>query len=357
MKILEENLSNQEVILKVESLNDLWTLYNLIAPEDHIRARTTRRVVFKEGTKGERKPMNLQLEVEDVAFHEFSNRLRVKGIILEGPDDYVSHGSYHTFNVEPGNTLVIQKKEWLKSELKRLREKSKFQDNFVMLVVVMESGTSNIALVTNYSSSRIASIKQNIPGKRYEQKHRNKALKDFFASNQKVIEENLKKGEVNLIIVSGPGNTRDLFINYLKEKSKEIDPSLLRSIHASSGTESAILETLKSNELSKIKKNVKVLQESERIERIFELLGTDADLVAIGFDEIEPAAAQGAIEELFIADLLIRGSSWDYKLKIEQIIINVENTGGEIHIMSTEHPTGQQIMDLGSLVGILRYKM
>ena len=76
-------------------------------------------LVFPEGTKGDRKPMWLKLKVKSVSFHEFSNRLRIKGTILEGPEDFVSFGSYHTFNIETGQQVTIQKSEWLKNELKR----------------------------------------------------------------------------------------------------------------------------------------------------------------------------------------------------------------------------------------------
>ena len=36
---------------------------------------------------------------------------------------------------------------------------------------------------------------------------------------------------------------------------------------------------------------------------------------------------------------------------------NVENSGGEIDIMSTENITGEQLVNLGSIIGILRYKL
>ena len=51
------------------------------------------------------------------------------------------------------------------------------------------------------------------------------------------------------------------------------------------------------------------------------------------------------------------GSKKEEKLKIEEIITSVEKSGGSINILSSEHPTGQQIADLGSIVGILRYKI
>ena len=357
MKILAENQKQGEIKVKIENLNDLWTLYNVLSEGDKAAARTQRRVVLKEGSKGERKPMFLKLEVKDIAFHEFSNRLRVKGTIIEGPEDFVSYGTYHTFNIEPGQKITISKEKWLKNELKRLKETSKFEDNFVMFFIAMETGLATLSLITNYSQARIASVKRTIPGKRFEQSHRNKALIEFFEDIRKIIEENVKNTNVNLIIVCGPGNTRHQFIKYIKEVSSPDYISKIKSIHASSGTESAILETLKSKELAQLKKKIKILQESDKIEEILTLFSTNADLIAIGFEEILNASERGAVKELFLADVLIRGSSKENKLKIEEIITNVEKSGGRVNILSSEHSTGQRIVDLGSLIAILRYKL
>ncbi len=356
MKILEENKKSGEITIKIDNLNDLWSLYNIISKNDQVSARTQRRVIIREGTKGERKNMKLKLNVDDVSFHEFSNRLRVKGTILEGPEDFVSFGTYHTFNIEPGQVIHIIKTKWLKHEKKRLTEASKFESNYIMFFIAIETGLATLAIITNFSHKRITVIKTHIPGKRYAQANRNKALNEFFDNIVKVIEENIKQTEINSIIVCGPGNTRNHLIKHIKENYNPDYYSKIKSIHASSGTESAILETLKSKELTLIKRNVKVLEETEKIEEIFTLLSTDDDLIAIGFDEITGGAERGAIKDLFVADIMIRGTSKEQKLRIEDIIINVEKAGGKVHILSSEHPTGQQIIDLGSLIGILRYK-
>jgi stalled ribosome rescue protein Dom34 len=55
--------------------------------------------------------------------------------------------------------------------------------------------------------------------------------------------------------------------------------------------------------------------------------------------------------------LLIRGVSKEKKLLVEEIITDTENFGGNINILSSEHSTGQQIIDLGEIVAILRYKI
>jgi protein pelota len=357
LKILEINQKKGETTVKTESLYDLWTLYNVINEDDEVTARTQRRVVLKEGTKGERKAMRLKLKVENISFHEFSNRLRLKGKILEGPEDFVSYGTYHTFNIEVSQKLTIFKENWLNHDLKRLKETSKFESNFIILIIAIETGLATLALITNFSYNRIATIKKNIPGKRYKQTYRNKAMEEFFSDIQKVVIENIKNLELDLIIFCGPGNTKDNFIRFLRKTPNFSFRANIETCHASSGTESAIRETLKSKKLANLKNKIKVIQEAEKIENIMTLFANDADLIVIGLDEVSKASEQGAVKQLLIADVLIRGASKKKKLEIEEIITNVENSGGEIEIMSTENITGEQLVDLGSIIGILRYKL
>ncbi len=357
MKILEIDKKYENVSVRTENLNDLWTLFNVIDKNDEVSARTHRRIVLKEGSKGERKQMNLKLNVESVSFHEFSNRLRVKGTILEGPEDFISFGTYHTFNIEPGQKLTIKKERWLKNEIKRLKKLSTFETDFNMLMIAIETGLATISLITNFSHNRIATIKKNIPGKRYEQSFRNKAYEEFFSDVSRILSEKIKNVKINTIIICGPGSTKDRFDQFIKQKAKIPNLPKIYCIHASSGTESAILETLKSKELKSLKENVKVLLETEKIEEIMQLFATNSDLIAIGFDEISNAIEKGAVRELFCADILIRGATKEKKLQIERILNGVEKVGGKINILSSKHPTGQQIIDLGSLVAILRYKI
>ncbi|MFW9818698.1 MAG: mRNA surveillance protein pelota [Candidatus Thorarchaeota archaeon] len=357
MKILNIDQKRREISVKIESLNDLWTLYNIINKDDEVSSLTQRRVVLKEGTSGERKLMKLRLKVESVSFHEFSNRLRIKGKILEGPEDYVSLGTYHTFNIEVSQKLSIIKDKWTKNELSRLKESSKFDTNFITLIIAIETGLATIAIITNFSHNRISTIRKNIPGKRYKQSYRNTALQEFYTDIQKIVIENIKNTDINLIVVCGPGNIKDNFIKFLKNTPGFDFKGKIETCHASSGTESAIKETLKSNKLAKFKDKIKILEEAEKIENVMTYFATDPDLIVIGIDEVSFASEKGAIKELLIADILIRGSSREKKLIIEEIITNVEKAGGKIHIMSTENLTGEQLVDLGSILGILRYKI
>jgi protein pelota len=346
MKIMEFDEKKQEMVLKTESLNDLWALYNVIGRGDKVSSQTHRRVVLREGTKGERKPMRLTIKVESLSFHEFSNRLRVKGTILEGPDEYVSFGSYHTINIKIGKIISIIKDKWLNSEIKRIKQISLFESNFLIFMIAVESGLATIYLVSNYSNNRIATIKKTIPGKRYEQRYRNKAYEEFFSDIIKVIAENVKSNKIDLLVICGPGNTRDHLLSSIRDKLNSVQLPPIENLHASSGTESAILETLKSDKLVKLKDKVKIFQEIDKIEEIFKLFSTNPDLIAIGFKEVSNAAELGAIKELFCADTLIRGVSSDKRMQIENLLNLAEKSNANINILSSEHLTGQQIIYL-----------
>jgi len=356
LKILEKDLKEGRLTLKVESLNDLWTLYNVISKNDHVTTVTRRRVILKEGTSGERKTMRLTLDVEELAFHEFSNRLRIKGKIFEGPDDYVSHGSYHTFNIEINNIVEIKKTRWLSHELDLIKNSYQFEENFIILIIAIETGLATIALITNFSYNHVATVKKNIPGKRYHQSDRNKSYKEFFEAIKKILEENLKNTTINLLVICGPGSVRIHLEQYLKEHGNFSHLAPLENLNATSGTKSGILEVLKSPKLKRLKKKVKIFQDSEKIEKILALFNKDPDLIAIGTNEVLSASEKGAIEEVLLVDELLRGISKKNKKIIEVILTNVKKHGGKINIMSSNNAPGQRLKDLGSLVGILRYK-
>ncbi|MFW9961248.1 MAG: mRNA surveillance protein Pelota, partial [Candidatus Thorarchaeota archaeon] len=77
MKIIKQILKEGRIVLKIETLDDLWHLYNTVGPNDVVISKTSRRVRIgdEDSRKQEstRKTMVLKLQVEEVSFHNFSN--------------------------------------------------------------------------------------------------------------------------------------------------------------------------------------------------------------------------------------------------------------------------------------------
>lgn len=355
MKIKHFEDKKGELKVQIECLNDLWVLFNVIYKDDKTISRTTRRIILREGDSGDRKPMILTLEVKDVAFHEYSNRLRIKGIILSGPEDLISFGSYHTFNVSVGSIITIIKKKWMKHDLSRIEKSSKVQ-SFRILIIAIESGLATVAIISDYSQKIITSIKHNIPGKRYEKTLRNKEIGEFFGKIDTIIADNLERIDINLIIITGPGGFKEKYTDILK-KSRPSLAQKIKIINSSSATFSAIKEVIKSKKLEKIKKTSRIIYETNLMDKFIEQLGKDTKLVSYGWDHIKNAALMGAIDILLISDKLLRGLSFDKRSELEDTLNIIEKKNGKIEIFSSEHSAGEQLISFGSIAAILRFKI
>lgn len=358
MQILHSDRKKGILKVQTQGLDDLWILYNTIQQGDIVGARTFRRVVRREGDKGERKPMHLDLKVEKVEFHEFSNRLRIKGQIIRGPDEYISIGQYHTINVEIGTKLTIIKDKWLKYEINRIEHSTKGGTNQIIMVVAIESGLANIGLISDYSLTISSSIRHNIPGKRYLKQNFNLEVQKFLDQTTQVILENIKNHNIQLIILCGPG--------FIKEKYQKILGEILKKEHldlgirvatASSGTKSAIIEILKNGTISKYFSTHRLSVETRYVETFIERLGKDNGLFTYGIAETMSAAETGAVEHLLVTDLKMRGIGSKNKKSIEDLFLLVEKNRGQIHIVSTLHPAGEQIQNYGGIISLLRFKV
>ena len=122
VKIIEANLKKGFLKLIPETTDDLWILYNVIEEGDIVVAKTTREVKGDEGSSGRRIPMTLAIKVRHVEFQQFTERLRVRGIVVEGPERYGVKGHYHTLNIDTGTLLTIFKEEWPSYLVKKIRD-------------------------------------------------------------------------------------------------------------------------------------------------------------------------------------------------------------------------------------------
>src|SRR5205809_7380669 len=120
MRVLHRDTRTGEIKLRVENADDLWHLHNLVLPGDHGRASTYRREEVKTDKvrpeRGEKVRVTLTIRVEGVEFQPFSVRLRLTGVIVDGPQVL---GRHHTVKVavDVGFTVV---KPWIPLELRRL---------------------------------------------------------------------------------------------------------------------------------------------------------------------------------------------------------------------------------------------
>ncbi|MFN4046604.1 MAG: pelota-like protein, partial [Acidilobaceae archaeon] len=124
MKILEVSSKSRVAKVLIESEEDLWTLKTILKPGDLIEAKTTRDVAGVPGGEKERRAIIVKLRVERLEFQPFTGKLRVSGVIVEGPEEYGVKGRHHTLTLTPGMTIVLERGEGWSVKALEAMEKS-----------------------------------------------------------------------------------------------------------------------------------------------------------------------------------------------------------------------------------------
>ena len=331
MKVLEMDLKRGIVKIKVQSKEDAWHLYNLIEEGDYISAFTYRRRKEEDdkirSKKGEKERVYLKIQVTDKEFQKFTDRLRIRGKIVEGVDEI---GAYHTFNIEPNMEIKIEK-EWKEHHLKRLEEATKKHPK--VAVLAMDDEMATLAIVHEYGVEEVANIPSYKGGKMYDDAYDDK---EYYGQ----ILAKVKNLDLPLVIV-GPGFEKDKFVEFAKNELKNFVVD--STSHAGMV---GVYEALKRGVIEKIAKENRIAKEEMLMEKVMEEISKNG-LVAYGMEEVEKALEMGAVEKLLITSDLIKN---------EELLKKAEWCRAEIIIIEGEE-TRKKLEALGKVAALLRYKI
>jgi protein pelota len=341
-----------------ESLDDLWHLYNIIQKKDEVHARTTRQVKpddqYARPTKAKRLPVNLGLQVEKMYWDRVLNRLRINGIVCKAPEKLSIKGSRHTIDVTVNKPVTIIKKQWLKHQLDRLKRASRITAA-PLTIISMDDEEYCVAILRQYGIETKMGGRTKLPGK-LEAEKRVKAKQLFFKDALKSLRE--AWGPIhNPIVVIGPGFIKDDFVDYIKNEAKDVAASVVAVKGVNSAGLSGIQESLRSGILANVIQNMRVADEMKAMEELLSRLGKGKRDVTYGLAEVEKAGAYGAVEKLLVADSTLRDTTEEKRTELEKIMKKVEETGGEIMVLSTEHEAGTKLLSLGGVAALLRFQL
>jgi protein pelota len=347
VKIIFKDPKTGEIKLVPENLDDIWHLYNIIEEGDLIRAVTfrtsdTEKADKLRAKKAEKKKMKLGIRVEKINFHEFSNRLRIQGIIEEGPQDL---GSYHTFNVdaEEMQPLSIQKQQWRAHQLQRIDEAVQQRTQPMLVFVSLDDDAATVVLLYQSGVQQVAEIDAHRSGKMYESKE---TTSEYYGEIFSVI-KTVKKPDSPLVVI-GPGFARE----HLMKTGREKEPTLFQNsiTHATSNAGmNGIHEALKVGIVEQITKENRVSKETQAIEKIFEEIKKDG-CVTYGLNEVNDALSRGAAETLLISDVLVRSQNGEHLLDLAR------KTQCSFMIINTMHEAGKKFEGIGGVAALLRFK-
>jgi protein pelota len=356
LKVFRVNLKKGIVKVVPESLDDLWHLYNIILVNDEVHARTTRQLKvddeYARPKKGKRVSVNLGIKVEKMYWDRVLNRLRVNGIVCKAPEKLSIEGSRHTIDVTVNKAVTIVKKRWLKHQMDRLKRASRITAA-PLVIVSMDDEEYCVAVLRQYGVEVKAGVRAKLPGK-LEVEKREKAKQAFFRGALRSLRETWVLLRCAIVII-GPGFVKNDFANYVKREAKDVGDCIVDVKGVNSAGFSGIQESLRSGVLSKALKNTRVAEEMRAMEKVLARLGRDRGDVTYGLSEVERSTTYGAVEKLLVADVTLRETSDEKRRALESIMKRVEEAGGEVMVLSTEHEAGTKLLSLGGTAALLRY--
>jgi len=357
LKVLEINLKKGFAKVIPETFDDFWHLYNVIRNNDEVFAYTTREVrpdeKYARPGRGERVSVFLGVKVETVAWDKLLGRLRIHGTISEAPDN-VPAGAHHTLSITLNTPITIVKDRWPKHQIDRLQRASKTSEKPIIIVSIDDEGYA-VATTAQYGFEVRIEERIRLPGK-LEAERRGNALNEYFRKAVSGLRRTWTDGR-NPVVVIGVGFVKNDFAKFLQNEAPDIAKSVADVKSVNNGGTVGIHEAMRSGILLKTFKHLRIAEESEIIEEILKRLGKGEANVTYGFEEIEKAARSGAVERLVLADAALRESADDYRLTMENVMKEVEQKGGSILVVSTEHEAGTKLLALGGVAAILRFPL
>ncbi len=360
MKILKKDYKHGIIELIPENTDDLYGIYRILKTGDKVRASTSRRIRRKDdegrADTGERVKLTLEVEVEELAFHGFGDNLRFKGTVIDGPDDLVSLGTYHTISLSLMEKVRIVKVNWTPMEKKVIEDIEKASMLAKLIVVTIEDNSACVALVTQFSTKIISEFSASVSRKFSDVKQHSSEMGQFFQDVLQLMQDIVKQHETQVIILAGPGFTPENFHQFIKTRDQLLFEKVTL-VHVSTGGRVGLKEVLSTKLPEKIANEQRVAYETRLIDEVLKRLGQDTGTVTYGLDNVKRALDMGAIETLLISDDQISIEDLDKRRIIDEMVDSNSKMRGKTIIMSINHESGDQLSKLGGLAALLRYPL
>ncbi|HTY52794.1 MAG TPA: mRNA surveillance protein pelota [Methanomicrobiales archaeon] len=337
-EFLEMKGSHGEIRFFAESVDDLWHLSHLIRPGDLVFATTFRSVETVTDRirpeKPEKKPVRLGIRVEGVSFHQYSNRLRISGVIQHGVDE----GSHHTINLDAGNEISVIR-TWHQVDLDRIDRAVKATSTGAVHILAIEEGEAELYRIRQYGPELVSTVVQG-------------SSKGADTGARGILFERvagLLAEVTGTVVIAGPGFVKDEAAKYLKAKIPDLADRCITVETRRSGR-GAVTEALGKGVLERITGDIQLKREAGLLDLFLERMGK-GEPVAYGRAEVEEAVRAGAAGQVLVIDEMVRNR------KVADLLEQAEKTRAKVTVFSSLFDPGQQLAALGGIAAVLRYRL
>ncbi len=315
-----------------ENADDLEVLRKVLREGDLITAKTLRSIEIRRGEekiKAGKRFYVLTIQLEKIGL---DNVLKLGGKIVEGPEE-VERG-YHTLEIEPGTftTVIHNWKSWEIDWIKSMQVKI---EN-ILVCVLDEREADFYSLRARYI--HLLHLTAESSGKMYESRREAEYLSNVLKELER------KAGKFNKIIIAGPGFARDNLNNLIKQRARDIINKIKNDFTYQTG-ELGIKELLKKGLIENLVKESRISKETYLVELL--LSNLKEGKAVVGLEKVKENLINGMVDTVLVSDSKIK--------EYESVLDSAENLKSRIMIISSGHPSGEQLLGLGGLAALLRY--
>lgn len=353
MQILQQGENHWK--LRIESEDDLWVLARLASKGRMLAMLGERRdsTTAESGSRAkaaERKKMWIQLNVLNTEYKTYSDILRVHGTIEQAPIDI---GSHHTHLIETGDEIELESvTPFPDFDIALLNDAVDSSNKSNVSLIVVENDEIILFEITSRGLREGATWTMRGGGKRGDVRNSEAVSQSF---QKQVCKEILAATNATLpMILCGPGHAREKLRGVILEAQPE---RVIRMIATSMAGRSGANEVIRNGLADEFLEDYAIQKEMKLLEEVWTRISSNG-AVAYGEQALIRAMNEGAIETLLVAVDLLR----DHETQLDGQLLSdwvrgLDDIGGHLIQCSTDHDNGEQLLGLGGVVALLRYKM
>ncbi|GAA85385.1 hypothetical protein ASPFODRAFT_57014 [Aspergillus luchuensis CBS 106.47] len=382
-----EHNGSGTVTLCPEEPEDMWHAYNLIRPNDLLRASAIRRVTTTQetgSTTSARVHLTLEIRVKNLDFDPQSSQLHVSGTIVN-ETAHTKIGQHHTLDLELNRNFTLEKEVgadgegvgWDSIAVQMLKDAvdEGGQRRAEAVAVVMQEGLAHICFIGQFQTILKQKIEMSVPRKRHGWGW-GKGMSKFF---QVTLDTLLRQLEFNTssasltssetvrpVLLASPGFVASGFQKYIQSQASTSTPALKRLlpsivvVHSASGYLHSLAEVLQSPAVKTILADTKYARETKLMDDFLDQLRKETNKATYGPREVEFAVDQGAVGRgggvLIISNRLFRSQDVAERKRWVSLVDRVRDVeGGEVRVLSSDHESGRRLDGLGGVAALLTF--